>query len=124
MNGLIIGVEPIEQILSGEKCWEMRGKFTHVRGRIALIKKGTKTIVGFADLIEVLGPLSLAQQRKHHRKHRPTPAEYANGQNYKETYAWVLTNIKRVAKPIPYQHPSGAVIWVKLDKIENEDRTK
>ncbi|GAF99913.1 unnamed protein product, partial [marine sediment metagenome] len=29
-------------------------------------------------------------------------------------YAWVLEKAKRYDEPIPYTHPLGAVIWVKL----------
>jgi hypothetical protein len=29
--------------------------------------------------------------------------------------AWVLDNPRPLKKPLPYQHPSGAIIWVKLD---------
>lgn len=106
MHGLIIGVEPIEQILAGQKVWEIRGK-------IALIKKGTKTVVGTADLVEVIGPLSLEEQRRHAAKHLPTPVEFEKG-CYPTTYAWVLKNVKRLRKPVAYKHPSGAVIWVML----------
>jgi hypothetical protein len=114
MHGLIIGVEPIEQILDDRKIWEMRGRTTSIRGRIALIKKGTKTVVGFADIVGCLGPLSLEELRENHLKHLPTPEEYRSGLGYKKTYAWQLENIKRLAKPVPYVHPSGAVIWVIL----------
>jgi ASCH domain len=113
MYGLIIGIEPIEQILSGQKIWEIRGKRTAIRGTIALIKKGTKTVVGTAEIVAVHGPLSLTDQRKHADKHLPTPKEYKQG-CYPQTYAWELTNVKRLRKPVPYQHPSGAVIWVIL----------
>lgn len=30
-------------------------------------------------------------------------------------YAWELSNIIKYKKPIPYCHPRGAVIWVKLN---------
>jgi hypothetical protein len=36
---------------------------------------------------------------------------------YRNTYAWVLKNPRRLKKTVPYKHPSGAVIWVKLDGI-------
>tara|TARA_R110002096_G_scaffold92501_3_gene209109 strand:+ start:458 stop:682 length:225 start_codon:yes stop_codon:yes gene_type:complete len=29
-------------------------------------------------------------------------------------YAWRLCNVKKYNKPIPYNHPKGAVIWVNL----------
>ncbi len=113
MHGLIIGVEPIEQILSGQKIWEIRGKKTSIRGKIALIKKGTKTVVGTAEIVAVHGPLSLEEQRRQADKHLPTPEEFERG-CYPNTYAWELKNVKRLRKPVPYKHPSGAVIWVML----------
>jgi hypothetical protein len=112
MYGLIIGIEPVDQIIRGEKTWEMRGRATKLRGRIALIKKGTKSIVGFADIVDVHGPLSLAEQRKSKHLHLPTPEEYRDGLPYETAYAWELKNIVRLKRPIPYKHPSGAVIWV------------
>jgi hypothetical protein len=39
--------------------------------------------------------------------------------HYKETFAWVLANPRLLNAPVPYEHPSGAVIWVTLD-----DRTE
>jgi hypothetical protein len=41
-------------------------------------------------------------------------AEDARKLPYPETYAWVLKGAKRFRKPIPYEHPSGPVIWVTL----------
>lgn len=114
MHGLIIGGDPLEMILDKLKTWEMRGKNTTIRGRIALIKAGTKMIFGFADLVEVLGPLSMTELRKNASKHRSTVQEMRNGFGYKKIYAWRLTNVVRLAKPIPYKHPNGAVIWVLL----------
>jgi len=34
---------------------------------------------------------------------------------YRKKYAWVGRKAKRFGKPIRYRHPSGAVIWVRLD---------
>ncbi|MGA2723367.1 MAG: hypothetical protein ABSG79_13255 [Bryobacteraceae bacterium] len=33
---------------------------------------------------------------------------------YRNTYAWVVAKPRRLKKPVPYKHPSGAVIWVSL----------
>jgi hypothetical protein len=121
MHGLMIGAEPIEMILDKLKTWEIRGKNTKVRGRIALIKSKTKTVVGFADLVGVLGPLSMSQMRRNASKHRSTAEEYRNGFGYEKIYAWQLQNVVRLKKPIPYNHPSGAVIWVLLpDNLEQQ----
>ena len=42
------------------------------------------------------------------------PSEAALGY-YRQTFAWVVKNARRLERPIPYKHPSGAVIWVRLD---------
>jgi hypothetical protein len=34
---------------------------------------------------------------------------------YRQTYAWVLEKPVTLKRPVPYQHPSGAIIWVKLE---------
>jgi hypothetical protein len=34
---------------------------------------------------------------------------------YRQTYAWVLEKPRRLKQPVPYKHPSGAVIWVRLE---------
>ncbi|MBD8246954.1 ASCH domain-containing protein [Xanthomonas campestris] len=45
MKGLVIDEPWISLILSGQKTWEMRSRATSIRGRIALIKKGSGTEV-------------------------------------------------------------------------------
>ena len=62
MKGLIIREPWIDYILSGKKVWEIRGSNTTIRGRIALIKSGTSTILGEANLINSIKlDLSVAQ---------------------------------------------------------------
>jgi hypothetical protein len=34
--------------------------------------------------------------------------------DYRNTYAWVMDKAQQLPKPVPYHHPSGAVIWVNL----------
>lgn len=52
MKGLIIQSPWIDFILNGEKVWEIRGNNTNIRGKIYLIKSGTKKIYGTVDLID------------------------------------------------------------------------
>lgn len=33
---------------------------------------------------------------------------------YDKPHAWVLENVQRADRPVPYKHPMGAVIWVTL----------
>jgi hypothetical protein len=54
MRGLVIDEPWISLIISGEKTWEMRSRNTLVRGRIALIRKGSKTVIGTVDLVRTL----------------------------------------------------------------------
>lgn len=113
MRALIIRPEPLEQVLAGEKTWEIRGRRCRVRGEIALIAKGTGKVVGCCDLLGCQGPLTAEEFRRNARKAGLRPAEAKLGY-YRTTFAWVLGNVRRVEPPVPYRHPSGAVIWVQL----------
>ncbi len=110
IHGLIIKKEFLDMILSGQKTWEIRGSATSRRGPIALIQSQSGLVVGTCEVVGVEGPLTLATLKANHRKtgFRPTSLYY------RKTYAWVLRNARRLPQPIPYRHPAGAVIWVKL----------
>ena len=111
MNGLIIKKEPMDEILSGRKTWEIRGSRTTLRGPIALIQSKSGCVVGRCRLVDVVGPLSIKDMQDAAPKHRATGVSRLP---YKKTYAWVLKDARRLRKPIPYRHRPGAVIWVKL----------
>jgi hypothetical protein len=110
-HGLLILKEPLAEILVGTKTWEIRGKATARRGRIALIESKSGHVVGTCEVVDVLGPLTLAELRRNAALtgFRPNRLPYAT------TYAWVLRDARRLAEPVPYEHPSGAVIWVRLE---------
>ena len=111
MRGLVIRSPWIEKILSGDKTWEIRGTRTNIRGPIGLIRKGSGYVEGFCELKDVLGPLTHKEMRNNFDKHCITDLKLVT---YKKVYAWVISNAKPLKKPIPYKHPQGAVIWVKL----------
>lgn len=117
MKALIIDAPHIDNILSGEKIWEMRSTQTKQRGDIALIRKGQPgKIIGVVKIIDSLGPFSeeemLANQSQHlmarERINDPKARKYRN--------AWVLENAKWLKQPISFVQKSGAVIWVDLDE--------
>lgn len=112
-KALIIKSPWIDKILAGEKTWEIRGSRTNVRGPIYLIAGGSGTIVGGCDVVGCTEPLSLTELRLNSQK-TGRPASEWKSLPYPETHAWVLANAKRLARPRPYKHPSGAVIWVRL----------
>ena len=113
MNGLIIAEPWISCIINGHKTWEMRSRNTRMRGRIALIRKGSKTVVGVADLVCTLPKLSQAKLRECVDKHRVP--ENQIGEDFKHNTAWVLERARSLSRPVPYLHSAGAVIWIKLD---------
>jgi ASCH domain len=111
--GLLVRVPWIDKILDGSKTWEIRGSQTTKRGRIGLIESGTGTVVDAVELVAVVGPLSLAELSPNWRK-AGFDDERVSILPYRQTFAWVLRNPKRLKQPVPYNHPSGAVIWVNL----------
>lgn len=114
LKGLLIDSPHIDQILAGRKRWEMRSTGTRQRGTIALIHKGRGTVVGMADLVDSLGPLTdnelLATVALHlipdDRLRSPSLARYR--------YAWVLENARPLTSPAPYCPQLAAVTWVNL----------
>lgn len=116
-RALIIKQPWIDLILSGQKTWEMRSRPTNIRERIGLIEQGTGLIIGEAELVDsfiIDHPENRAfthsmldvERRYHHINDVEMLKKYR--------YAWELKNVKRYDKPIPYNHPQGAVVWVKL----------
>ncbi len=88
----------------------MRSTATRKRGRIALVRKGSGTLVGLATIKDVLGPFDDARIEETFERHKvPT---HAIG---KWRYAWVLGDVIKLPHPIPYVHKPGAVIFVNLD---------
>jgi len=115
LKGLIIDSPHIQNILNGKKIWEMRSTSTKVRGLIALIQKGSGSVVGTVNLSGSLGPLSEDEMLRSTDKHLIDPNRVASGATAKWRHAWVLSSAHWLPTPVRYSHPSGAVIWVNLD---------
>jgi hypothetical protein len=124
MRALVIRRPWIDKIVDGGKTWEIRGSRTSVRGLTALVASGSGTVIGVCDLVDCIGPLTSTQFRRNAKKAGMRPSEATLGY-YRQTYAWVVNNARRLARPVEYRHPSGAVIWVLLEpaverKIEGQ----
>jgi hypothetical protein len=116
LSGLLIRSPHIGKILDGRKIWEIRGRSTAKRGLIALIQSGTGTVIGAADLVAIVGPLSRSEFAANARKIGLTKTEAGAARRlpYERTFGWVLKHPRRLKTPVPYSHPSGAIIWVNL----------
>jgi hypothetical protein len=71
-RGLLIRSPHIEKVLAHTKTWEIRGKATKIRGRIALIRSGSGLIVGTCELVDVIGPLSMKEFKANARRWGPS----------------------------------------------------
>lgn len=110
MDGLIIKQHWLELVLEGAKCWEIRGSRTQKRGAICLIQSGSSMIYGRTNIADCI-PLTREIYERNRDKHR-IEADY-DSLPYKQPYAWVFEDTEKYSEPIPYQHPQGAVIWIK-----------
>ena len=109
-RALIIKKEWLDRIFDGPKIWEMRSTKTNVRGKIGLIEARSGLIVGEVDLIgcgKRLTEQSAADNFEFHQVSDLSKLKYW-------CYPWILENATRYEKPTPYNHPSGAVIWVSI----------
>lgn len=128
MKALIVDEPWISSILKGEKTWEMRKGVCKIRGPIALIRKGSGHVVGVADVTDCRPPLTTPTAYADAETRHRIPAErqaraFADGWRT----PWVLSNARPLPKPVPYKHPSGAVIWVNIEpdtaaKVEAQAR--
>lgn len=113
-RALIIRQPHIGRILEGLKTWEMRSAPTKIRGKIGLIESGTGMIIGTAEIVGV------KTAPRHYKEFALTFTRHRIPFNQRHLidkwpYAWVLEDAQALDEPIPYDHPKGAVIWVKLD---------
>lgn len=111
MKALIVKEKWLNLILSGKKTWELRSSNTKTRGKILLIKSGSKQMFGECELVDSI-KIDLEQYKTNKDKHCINVNKAVLP--YKNTYAWVLQNPQKYNNPIPYKHPMGAVIWVNI----------
>ena len=106
----------ISLILNGDKTWEMRKGVCKIRGLIALIRKGSGHIVGVAEITDCHPPLAtLTAYAENVARHQVPPARQERAFADGWRTPWVLSNARPLQMPVPYRHPSGAVIWVNIE---------
>lgn len=95
------------------KDWEIRGSRTEKRGKILLIESGTGLITGQTEITGCM-ELDLVDFLHHEKHHKIPDTVHHNNLPYPHTFAWQMKGSKKYREPIPYKHPQGAVIWVKI----------
>jgi hypothetical protein len=123
-SGLVIDQPWVGLIADRKKTWEMRTRPTRVRGWIGLIEKGTGTVIGIACLMGSRPALERNLHHLHFKKHRVPPGSGRKTYNGKYLTPWVLAKAFRLPRPLPYQHPSGAVTWVRFDNEVSRSLTR
>jgi hypothetical protein len=113
MKAIPIREPYIGLILRNLKTWEMRSTRVTHRGIVGLIKKGSGHVVGVAQLVDSLPPLTARNYAENEPFHRVTPAEQSGAIERKWVHPWVLAQVRRLSRPVPYKH-TGGVTWVNL----------
>ena len=108
----ILKIQPewLSQILSGTKRIEIRNSKSPHKGWISLAETGSKRILGRANLIES-HPVTEAERLQN-------AAAIEALQNYKEHWAWVLSDVEVLPAPIPIpdEVAHGCVRWVTKER--------
>lgn len=113
MDGLIIKKKWLDLIISGKKTIEIRGSNTKNQNEtIYLLESGTHRVVATA-VISSTYPVSCSDWPEERDRHCVNASYAELKKRYKTPYAWVLSKIKPIEDIWYYEHPQGAVIWVK-----------
>lgn len=110
MRGLIIKQPWADMIVNGEKTWELRKTCTKHRGELFILSGGK--IIGKGNLTDVYGPFSAQGLSRYFKKHKANNGDLLKYSKGKKLFIWDIFGAK--IKPIHYEHPKGAVVWVKL----------
>jgi hypothetical protein len=112
-RALLIGEPWVGKILAGRKTWEMRKRLTRIRGTVGLIRIGSGLVVGTADLVDCIDRLTDDTFAASVARHGIETDEHASRISEGYLWPWVLTNARRLSRPVPYGHKSQQ-IWVTL----------
>lgn len=120
MDGLIIKKKWIDLIISGKKTIEIRGSNTQKQNEtIYLLESGTHRVVATA-VISSTYPISCSDWSEERDRHCVDISYAELRKRYKTPYAWVLSKIEPIEDIWYYEHPQGAVIWVKNVQLIDE----
>src|SRR5690606_33530902 len=102
-------------ILRGEKTWEMRKTANHDRGIIGLIRKGSGHVVGVANLVDSLPPISQKDYRRTEHLHGIRGVAQRDAIEKGYFVPWVLKDVRVLPCAVPYKHKFGAQSRIVLE---------
>lgn len=118
LDCLIVKAPWSDLILDGKKKLEIRGCRTSKRGIVGIIEGGSGEIKGLVDIAgcRELTEESFDRERKQHCIQN-VPWQMLP---YKKVYGWQMKYPTRFKKPVKYNHPKGAVLWVRAEVPDEE----
>lgn len=128
MDGLIIKKKWLDLILSGKKTLEIRGHDTHkIEQTIYLLESGTQRVRGTCKIVS--SKLITYQNWDNIKGSTGLDISMAQlNKRYHTAYAWELSEVEEWGDISYYEHPKGAVIWVKnvepSDEIADNERLR
>ena len=108
---LVMKAPWLDLILSGKKTWEIRGTQTTQRGTIHLALSGAGGQIAGQCRIAKSYTIDRKTLSKHFTKHR---IEDLSIVTYRNPHVWEISHARRYKQPFVYDHPQGAVNWVRL----------
>jgi len=108
---LVLKAPWLQLILSGKKTWEIRGTQTKQRGTIHLALSGAGGQIAGQCRITKSYAINRKTLSKHFTKHRIGDLGIVT---YRKPHVWEISHVRRYKQPFVYDHPQGAVNWVRL----------
>ena len=108
---LLMKARWLDLILSGKKTWEIRGTQTTQRGIIHLALSGAGGQIAGQCRITKSYTINRKTLSKHFTKHR---IEDLSIVTYRKPHVWEISHVRRYKQPFLFDHPQGAVTWVRL----------
>lgn len=102
-------------ILHGEKTWEMRKTANRDRGIIGLVRKGSGRVVGVANLVDSLPPISVEDYSNTEHLHGIRGVAQRDAIERGYFVPWVLKDVRVLPRPVPYKHKFGAQSRIVLE---------
>ena len=111
MDGLILKPKWARLTATGVKTLEIRGHRTHkLFEPFYILESGTGRAIGIAEC-EGNIPIPNGEIWEHYKNEHLVDLSFAE-LPYKKVFGWRIQNAKPI-EPFRYEHPRGAVIWVK-----------